>query len=154
MWCACIPPSICLPCWNLWWNYCAAKEVPPLRKNMHVAHLLGKLVGHVSIFLNSHEFPWTNSTLSWFKRLKFALPTSFSIPELSLEPTLLASRWWCLPSPTSHSLIVPSKPFDRRCCSSSDNSLGNYKHNYKYNHRGTVMQNTILTLRNSYTKLL
>jgi hypothetical protein len=46
--------------------YCAAKEVPPLRMNMHVVHLLGKLhvVGHVSIFRNSHEFPCTNLTLS------------------------------------------------------------------------------------------
>lgn len=44
--------------------YCAAKEVAPLRMNVHVAHLLGKLVGHVSIFPNSHEFPATNLTLS------------------------------------------------------------------------------------------
>ena len=82
---ACIPPSICLLCWNLWCNFFAPKEVPSLTKNLHVAHLFRKLVGHVSICLDSHEFPCTNLTLSWFKQFNFALPPPPPSPKLSLE---------------------------------------------------------------------
>ena len=44
-----------------------------------------KLVGHVSICLDSHEFPCTNLTLSWFKQFNFALPPPPPSPKLSLE---------------------------------------------------------------------